>query len=195
MEGEFYLLTRQPLIKEMVLIALFATLTAVGAFIKINLLIIPFTLQTFFVFLSGNILPAKQAAYAQALYLGIGLLGFPILANGGGIGYVFQPSFGFLVGNILAAYVIGSLASRKSMPSTKQLFAANLVGMVMIYSVGLVYFYGVLNFWLDKPTSWSSALSLAVLPFIIPDLLKCALAAWIGKNLQGRVTIQPIKKS
>jgi len=83
--------------KDIAQIALFAALTAVGAFIRVPLPIVPFTLQTFFVALSGALLGARRGMLAQLLYVAIGLLGVPIFTKGGGIGYVFQPSFGYLV--------------------------------------------------------------------------------------------------
>lgn len=185
--------TQQTTIRSMVLIALFATLTAVGAFIKIPLFLVPFTLQTFFVFLSGNLLRPMHAFYTQALYLGIGLLGFPILANGGGISYIFQPTFGFLIGNILAVFVIALCLAKTPNPSTRQFIQANLLGLMIIYLVGIIYFYGILNFWLEQSTTWSYALSIAILPFIIPDIIKCILAAFFSEKLRTRMPIHTFK--
>lgn len=171
-------------LRNIIRIALFAALTAVGAFIKIPTPLVPFTLQIFFVFLSGALLGAKHGLYAQTLYIGIGLIGFPILANGGGISYIFQPSFGFLIGNIFGAYIIGRLVEKSKRPSKRTFIQANLIGLAIIYLVGLIYFYMILNFWLDKPTTWSYALGTAIIPFIILDLIKCVLAGWVGERLR-----------
>ncbi|MBS3969060.1 MAG: biotin transporter BioY, partial [Clostridia bacterium] len=75
------------------LVAMFASLTAVGAFIKIPIPYLPITLQVFFVFLAGILLGPRLGALSQIVYLTLGLVGLPIFAEGGGLGYVFHPSF------------------------------------------------------------------------------------------------------
>ncbi len=88
-------------------ISLFAALTAVGAFIKVPFYPVPFTLQFLFCAYAGMLLGARKGLYSQLLYVGIGLIGVPVFANGGGLSYVFQPTFGFLIGFIIAAFVMG----------------------------------------------------------------------------------------
>ena len=67
--------------KDMILIALFAALTAIGAFIKIPTPLVPFTLQYLFCAYSGILLGAKHGLYSQLLYLGVGLMGFPVFTQ------------------------------------------------------------------------------------------------------------------
>ena len=95
---------------------LFTALIAVGAFIKI---VIPvgadtmnFTLQWLFVLLAGLLLGSKRAFRSVAVYLITGLIGFPIFARGGGPAYLLRPTFGFLLGFALAAWVIGFLCEK-----------------------------------------------------------------------------------
>ncbi|MDZ7264485.1 MAG: biotin transporter BioY, partial [candidate division KSB1 bacterium] len=95
--------------RKIILVSLFAALTAVGAFIKIPLPHIPITLQTLVVIMSGNLLGYKLGTLSQLLYLVVGLLGVPIFAYGGGPGYIFQPSFGYLLGYPVGAFLIGLL--------------------------------------------------------------------------------------
>ena len=97
--------------RNMVLAALFAALTAIGAFLQIPTGTVPITLQFLFTALAGLLLGWKWGAVSQLLYVGIGLLGLPVFTQGGGIGYVLQPSFGFLLGLIPAAAVIGALSN------------------------------------------------------------------------------------
>ena len=85
-------------LKNSICCALFAALTAVGAFIRIPFGVISFTLQTFFVVLSGALLGKKYGTMAQALYVILGLIGIPIFTKGGGPQYVLEPSFGYLLG-------------------------------------------------------------------------------------------------
>ena len=96
----------------LVLTALFAALTAVGAFFKIPFALAAISLQFLFTAMAGVLLGAGWGAASQAVYVLIGLVGVPIFALGGGFSYVFQPTFGFLLGLIPCAFVIGRLAKR-----------------------------------------------------------------------------------
>ena len=77
--------------KNMALCGVFTALIAIGAFIRIPVPVVPFTLQYLFTMLAGLLLGAKLGAAAVALYVGMGLIGFPIFTQGGGFGYVFNP--------------------------------------------------------------------------------------------------------
>ena len=82
--------------KSMVLCAMFTALVAVGAFIQIPVPYMDyFTLQFFFVLLAGLILGGNKGAISVGCYVLLGLIGIPIFAAGGGIGYIFRPSFGY----------------------------------------------------------------------------------------------------
>ncbi len=88
--------------------ALFTALVAISAYIQIPVPFMDyFTLQFFFVLLAGMILGKKQGAISVGLYVLIGLLGVPVFAAGGGIGYIFKPSFGYLLGFIVTSYAVG----------------------------------------------------------------------------------------
>ena len=90
---------------KMILVALFAALIAVGAFIRVPVPLVPFTMQTFFVVLAGMLLGKKLGAASALVYLAIGLIGIPVFTQGGGIGYVLKPSFGDMIGFIVAGYI------------------------------------------------------------------------------------------
>ena len=96
----------------LVLTALFAALTAVGAFFKIPFALAAISLQFLFTAMAGILLGAGYGALSQLVYVLIGLVGVPIFALGGGFSYVLQPTFGFLLGLIPSAFVIGKLAKR-----------------------------------------------------------------------------------
>lgn len=169
--------------RNMILCALFAALTAVGAFIRIPLPGIPITLQTMFVLLAGLLLGAKSGAVSVAVYVILGLIGLPIFTQGGGPGYVLVPTFGYLIGFILGAFAAGRLAERWKKPSAKQLFAANLAGIGCIYLIGMTYFYVLSNFVLDTPIAFWPLLMTCFVPVIPGDLLTCVICAWLGKRL------------
>ncbi len=89
--------------KDMILVALFTVLTAVGAFIKIPIGPAPITLQYLFTALAGVLLGSFLGSLSQLLYIIIGLFGIPIFTSGGGPSYIFNPTFGYLIGFVFAS--------------------------------------------------------------------------------------------
>lgn len=104
-------------IRKLVYTALFAALTAVGAFLRIPMVYSSVTLQYLFTAMAGLLLGRRWGALSQAVYVLLGLVGLPIFTMGGGFGYVFQPTFGFLLGLIPAAWVVGAVAGRVWTPN------------------------------------------------------------------------------
>lgn len=93
----------------MTLCALFTVLIAVGAFIKIPVPVVPFTLQFLFTMMAGLLLGGRLGALSVGLYAVLGLAGLPIFAEGGGFWYVLKPSFGYIIGFVLGSYVTGRM--------------------------------------------------------------------------------------
>lgn len=83
--------------KELVSVALMTALTIGLSFIKIPFYPVPFTLQTLAAMLAGVLLSRWAGVTSQVLYVIIGLLGLPIFSQGGGFGYVFNPTFGYIL--------------------------------------------------------------------------------------------------
>jgi len=77
--------------RNLIIVAMFAALTAIGAFIKVPIPYVPFTLQYLFCALAGLVLGSKLGALSQIVYVAIGLSGVPVFTEGGGIGYIFKP--------------------------------------------------------------------------------------------------------
>ena len=102
--------------EETVLCGMFTALIAAGAFIKISIPVQPFpmhfTMQFFFVLLSGFLLGKRMGALSVLCYLAIGLSGVPVFAAGGGMAYLIRPTFGFLLGFVFAAFVTGLVSER-----------------------------------------------------------------------------------
>lgn len=78
--------------KDMILCGMFVALIAAGAFIKIPIPVIPFTLQYLFTMMAGLLLGPKKGCLAVLIYILLGLMGLPIFAQGGGIGYLVSPA-------------------------------------------------------------------------------------------------------
>lgn len=160
----------------LVLIALFAALIAVGAFIKIPLGAMPITLQSGFVVLAGLTLGAKRASAAVAVYVLLGLFGLPIFVSGGGFDYVLRPSFGYLLGFIFGSAVTGVIYNRFR---EKRFFSAALAGIagtLSVYIIGLPYLFLILKYYLNTAVSAELIFVSYFLIFLPGDLL-CALAA------------------
>jgi biotin transport system substrate-specific component len=182
-------------LRSYLLAGLFAALTAIGAFIKIPLLYVPITLQTFFVILSGSVLGARFGALSQVLYLIVGLLGVPIFSFGGGPGYLFQPTFGYLLGYPIGAFVVGYLVwgkhkNGKSCPqSFLYLCFSNGLGVLIIFIFGVTFLYFNLKMVVGKPISFGTAIWSGFIIFIPGDILKILLSSWVTRKLNRILNI------
>lgn len=108
-------------IRRMTLCGLFSALIAIGAFIQIPVPFMDyFTLQFLFVLLAGMLLGPVNCGLAVAVYVAVGLAGVPIFAAGGGISYLFRPSFGYLLGFIAAAWLTGFLCRKSGAARMRQ---------------------------------------------------------------------------
>ncbi|MGH4140005.1 biotin transporter BioY [Clostridium sp.] len=173
--------------RNLIITSLFTALTAVGGFISIPLGPIPVTLQTLFVVLSGLILGAKLGALSQITYIILGLIGFPIFAGGtGGLTSVVTPAFGFLIGFIFAAYVIGKLTEKNK--SLYKIIYSVILGSFVIYIIGVPYFYFIFTNYLGKGINFYTALKYACIPFIPGDIIKAIIAIILAKQLIPRLS-------
>jgi biotin transport system substrate-specific component len=169
-------------VRDITQIGIFTALTAVGAFISIPIGPVPITLQTFFVLLSGIILGSKKAMFSQVTYLLLGLIGFPIFSGfSGGLQHVFKPSFGFIIGYVAAAYVVGKLTEEKT--TTRYLWTAVLTGTFIIYVFGLPYMYYILNIMLKSNLSIVKILQLGMFAFIPGDMLKAVIIVFFAQKI------------
>lgn len=166
----------------LILAALFAALTAVGAFLKLPLGALSLTLQFLFTALAGVLLGAKWGAISQLVYVALGLVGLPVFTAGGGLGYVFQPSFGFLLGLIPAAWVIGHLS--KEQTSYLRLTLACVAGLAVLYLVGLPYMALILNGYLEMNLSLSTILWTGMAVYLPGDALKILVTVLVTKPLR-----------
>lgn len=162
----------------MVRVALFATLTAIGAYVALPLPFtpVPFTLQLFFTILSPLVLGARYGALSQIVYLALGIVGIPVFAGGtSGLGVLFGPTGGYLVGFVMAAYVIGRLDDilGDRVGSFGQGVITCVAGLVVIHGLGAVWLASAMDIGFGK------ALALGCLPYIVPDLVKCATAIMV----------------
>lgn len=179
--------SRSPL-HSLIYMALFAALMATTALFSVYVSTIPFTLQTFFVVLAAVMLNPREAFGAMALYAFLGAVGLPVFAGGqAGLSALLGPTGGFIIGFIIAAS-LGSLLLKSLQIRTKndekpmaQVISSALVALVVL---AVVYLCGAAWFMYSAQMPLWPALLATVIPFIIPDLIKAAVAITVGLSLK-----------
>ncbi|HDQ73164.1 MAG TPA: biotin transporter BioY [Chloroflexi bacterium] len=173
------------LVRDIGLVLVGSGLMALLAHIEIPLWPVPITGQTFGVLLIGAMLGSRRGALAVMAYLVQGALGLPVFAPGGapGLSRFAGPTGGYLLGFVIAAFVVGWLSERGWDRKVATAALAMLAGNVAIYLFGLP--------WLARFVGWQAVLSTGLFPFILGDLLKIGLAAltlpgaWFLAHLQN----------
>jgi biotin transport system substrate-specific component len=118
-----------------------------------------------------------------ALYVILGLLGLPIFTQGGGIQYIFQPTFGYLIGYAVGAYVCGAIAHANEDYSLARLVVASVVNLAIVYVLGAVYGWIILNYVNHVEYGVKAIIESFVAPFIVKDLVVCVLSGCFAKRL------------
>lgn len=154
--------------RDVILIFSFSIITALCAQLKVEVGVVPITMQTLAVLLAGALLGAKKGALSQITYLLLGLAGIPWFARGGGIVYILSPTFGYIVGFVFAAFLVGWFCERGFDRQIKTAILAMFLGNVLLYIPGLL--------WLSKFVGFGKVLTVGLYPFIFGDLLKILLA-------------------
>src|SRR5512134_3914103 len=123
-------------LRDVILVVLGALFVAALAQVKVPLPFtpVPLTGQTFAVLLAGAVLGSKRSAASMLLYIALGAFGLPVFAGGAsGLAYLSGATLGYLVGFVLAAFVVGLLAERGFERSVRTSIVPFLVGTVIIY--------------------------------------------------------------
>lgn len=169
--------------RSLLLCALFSALIAIGAFIKIPIPIVPFTLQFLFTTLAGLLLGSKLGFVSVSVYIVLGLIGLPVFTQGGGIGYLLQPTFGYIIGFAVGAFVTGFIMEQAKKRGFITYLSACFMGLLVVYALGMVYYYVVANYFISSPIGiWSLFLYCFVLA-VPGDILICFLCALLSKRL------------
>lgn len=170
---------------DIVYIGIFAAIIAVCSWIQIPLTV-PVTLQTFAVCCAAGILGLRNGVLTVLVYILLGLIGIPVFSNfGAGPGVLFGLTGGYIIGFIFTALIVGGAV--RFFGSKTFVFAASmLLGIAVCYLFGTVWFviWSASN---SSPVTFAAALSTCVLPFIVPDLVKIALATFICRRLSGMI--------
>jgi biotin transport system substrate-specific component len=167
--------------KNLVLVAMCASIICLLAQITIPLPLIPITGQTLAIGIVATILGSRHSMITVLVYLTLGLIGLPVFSQfTSGFGILFGPTGGYLIGFIPTAFLIG-LWLEKTSYTYRQAFMANLIGMCITLALGSI--------WLKLFTalSWKEALVTGVYPFLPVGIIKAFLAAWFGIAVRQRL--------
>ena len=160
--------------KDLALIAVMAVIITVCSWISIPMTI-PFTMQTFAVFVTLLIIGGRRGVAAIALYILLGMVGVPVFSGfQGGISHIIGPTGGYIVGFIFMG-VIYMLGEKRFGQVGKIILL--VVGLFVCYLVGTLWFVAIGG---SDKSFWAVAI-ICVLPYILPDLAKLALAIFISR--------------
>jgi len=157
----------------------FSVLTAIGALVFLPLYPVPVTFQTLFTCLSGAVLGPWFGALSQVIYILLGGIGLPVFAGGkAGFGTVLGPTGGYLLGFIVASFAIGKVCDLHRQPTAPRIAGSFLLGTAIIYTLGILQ----LSQWMNGDLQ--HAVVVGVLPFIVGDGLKVAVATAVATRLR-----------
>ena len=173
--------------RDLVLIALFAALIALCAWITIPSFV-PFTMQTFAVFMAASLLGGKRGTLAVLVYILLGAVGLPVFSG-------FNSGLGYLAGKT-GGYIIGFIALALTMWGVTKIGGRGWVvrgigmvaGLLVCYAFGTAWFMSV-YIRTSGPVTLMTVLSWCVIPYIIPDLVKIALALYLSIRIERRITV------
>ena len=149
-------------------------LLSVSSKVSIPFYPVPMTFQTFVVYFIAASM-GMIGFYSTLSYVIIGLMGLPIFAAGGGIGYVFSPTFGFLYGMIIASFLIAYLS--------KNIFNKNFFKIIVAITLGasIVFICGITH--LAVFIGFEKSIEVGLLPFLYSEFLKIILAIFLTRAL------------
>lgn len=173
---------------DMAYIAIFAVLMAVCSWISIPTTV-PFTLQTFGVFMAVGVLGGKRGTLSVLVYILLGAVGVPVFAGfSGGIGVIFNSTGGYIVGFLLSALIMWGMEKLWGKKPVVQILSM-VVGLAACYALGTIWFM-VVYARNTGAVGLGTVLGWCVIPFIIPDLVKIALAFVLSRRVRKYVPVQ-----
>ncbi len=147
---------------------------------------VPFTMQTFGVFLASGLLGAKRGTIAVLVYIFLGTIGLPVFSGGrSGIGTLLSQTGGYISGFLICTFISGRIMESTKKTPAKMAFAM-IAGLFSLYIFGSLWFSLVYL----KDSSFLGLLTIlttCVLPFVLPDALKIALAVFVVQKVSKHI--------
>ena len=170
---------------DMAYIAIFTVLMAVCSWVSIPATV-PFTLQTFGVFVAVGVLGGKRGSLAVLIYILLGVVGVPVFAGfSGGIGAILGTTGGYIVGFLFSALVMWGFEKIAGKKPVIQIISM-IAGLVVCYAFGTAWFM-VVYARQSGAVGLGTVLGWCVIPFIIPDVIKIVLAFGLSRKLRKYV--------
>lgn len=169
--------------KKLTLSALFSALLVVSGFLRIPLPPTAITLQLQVALLSGLLLGGEWGCISVLTYAALGLIGLPVFAGGGGFSYLLQPTFGYILGFAVAAFVVGKL-SNKAKKSVKEMIISLAVGLAIVYAIGLIYAAIILTVYLGQTIALGEFLLIYAIWTLPKDVLLTVALVPLVKRLR-----------
>lgn len=170
--------------KNLVNVALCTSIIAICSWLSINIGTVPITFQTFAVFLAVGILGGKLGTLSVIVYILLGAVGLPVFSGfKGGVSVLVGPTGGYIIGFIFSALIMWlfeKFLGKKLIISALSM----IVGLLVCYLFGTIWFVIVYSSSKGEAISFWTALTMCVIPFIIPDAVKIALALSLSKTLR-----------
>lgn len=165
---------------DIVMVSLAAALMCICSWIQIPSAV-PFTLQTFAVFFIALVLGTWKSLAAMLIYILLGIVGLPVFSGfQSGIGALLGATGGFVIGFILSVLIVSLSAGRKGSPLPFKIIGL-AVGLAVCYATGTLWYALVYG------GSVVGVLSVCVVPFIIPDIVKVSLALIIAEKVSPTI--------
>ena len=167
--------------KNLCLVAMFTALICVLAPISLPIYTVPISLATLVIYVTGATLNLRNSILAVTVYILIGLTGLPVFSNfTGGVGVILGVTGGFIIGYIPCVIIISLIVNKLN--KVKYSYP-----LAMAVGTVILYFFGVVYYMIAFKVNLTVALSTCVLPFIIIDVVKIAVASLISIILSKRL--------
>lgn len=182
MQQEQKIVKQRTRTKDVALCGLFVALITICSWISIPLTV-PVTMQTFAIFLCAGLLGTKRGLIATLCWILMGTIGVPVFAGfQGGPQVIMGPLGGYILGFVVTILIVGITCEkigRKPLVMGISMF----IGLVLCYAIGTVWFM-YMYAQSAGPIGIGATLSMCVLPFVIPDLVKLVIAVFLAKRLE-----------
>lgn len=179
---------RRTAAREIAYIALGVALITVCAWISVPVGAIPVTLQTFAIALVGGLLGVRRGSIAVLVYFLMGAIGIPVFSGfRSGAAALLGATGGYLIGFLFEALLpacVKRLPVRNIWARTGLFYVASVVGLAILYTFGTIWFLTVYNAGGASEMGVGAALAVCVLPYLLPDALKIAVASVLTVRLE-----------
>ena len=176
--------------KYLALSAMCIALMVIGAYLRFPLpfLAVQFTTQVFFLLVTGLILPPACSLGALVAYVLLGLMGFPVFSQGGGLQTVLTPNFGYLLGFVFSAFMTAFLHKKWRGKRFSYLLPA-VAGVFSVYMIALPYVALLATLYQSKPVAFKTLIHIYFLAFLPLDLVKAAGAAAVARQVNRALRV------